>query len=613
MPANGADGGSTPPSAPAPASSSSAAPAAPPAAPDPLAASGSGGGWASSVRVRLLLLLAIVAVPIVALTISTAMDRHRQDFDDAQRDVRTLLIAAVSRHNDILQGTRDVLVALSGVPQVLSTDAAVCQPQLRAITERFRERLTSISVFDGGGRVTCSALPFEPGRDVSSQDFFRDTLAARDFTVSYFSTGSVTGQGIVVAAYPIIADGAVQGMIIAAIRLAYLASLSNPADLPPASQFFLSDSRGRVLSATADSAALEYHRDAVLRSAPGQRGTVVDRPGEGGRFVYASMALDNDLRATIAVPNAAILERSWVDLLRRIGETGLLFVLSVVAVMWGANFLVLRPLRSLARAAVNYRGAGTALPIEGDMSRAPREIRELATRFEGMTAAAAERELRLQALVEQRELLVKEMHHRVKNNLQIVSSLLSLQSQRIRSPAARAEFQAARDRVRALALLHRHLYGHGDLETIDFLAFARELVEQIHGLLDDDLKARVAVSVEMDRVRLEPDKAVPLGLVITEAVSNAFKYAFPDDREGRVAVRFAVDGQEAVLTVVDDGVGAEPGGEAAAEGDPEGGGLGRVLMAGFAQQLGGELAVATDGGTRVTLRFPMASGPPAGG
>ncbi len=608
MPANGADGGARPPSAPVPASGEAAAPRRPP---DPLASAGRRAGWASSVRVRLLLLLAIVAVPIVALTITTAVERHREDSDDARRDVRTLLIAAVSRHQEILHGTRDVLVALSNVPRALSPDLEVCQPFLRSVTARFRERLTSISTFDGDGRVRCSALPFQPGRDFSEQDFFREAKATRAFAVSYFSTGSVTGQSIIVAAYPVVADGEVQAVIIAAIRLVYLASLANPADLPPGSQFFLSDSRGRIISATADSSTLDAHRDAVMQTAPNLRGDPIDRVAGGSRFLYSSMALDDDLRATIAVPASAILERSWVDLVRRIGETGLLFVLSVIAVTWGANFLVLRPLRSLARAAVNYRGAGTALPIEGDLSRAPREIQELATRFEEMTAAATERESRLKALVEQRELLVKEIHHRVKNNLQIVSSLLSLQSQRIRSPEARAEFQAARDRVRALALLHRHLYGHGDLETIDFLAFARELVEQLHGLLDDDLKARVAVSVEMDRVRLEPDKAVPLGLVITEAVSNAFKYAFPDDRSGSVTVRFAVEGDAAVLTVADDGVGPAPraAGEAGAveaDGDADGGGLGRVLMAGFAQQLGGELAIETAGGTRVTLRFPLA-------
>ena len=611
MPANGADGGIAAQPAPAgtPPTSSPSSPPAGARLDDPGVRPRAFGRWPTSVRMRLLLLLALVAVPIVLLTVRNAIERRDDDVVDARRDASIALLAVLSRHQVVLHGTQDLLTTLSAVPLTWSGEMPRCQAFLGEVAGRFSERITSISVIGGDGRVICSSLPFVPGNDVSGQDFFREARNAHDFSVSYFATGSVTREGIFIAGQPVVADGALRGVIIAPIRIAYFIAVGSRSPLPAGSHFFVSDSRGRIVSPTASEAEIAQHREHVLSLRPVRGGPVLSEVAADVGFVYAASALDDDLRATIAVPEAAMLHLAQVDFLRRIGETALLVLLSIVAVSWGAHSLVLQPLRRLARAAASYRGAGTDFAVEGDMSRAPREIRELQRRFEEMTAVALERETRLQNLVEQRELLVREMHHRVKNNLQIVSSLLSLQSQRIRSPAARAEFAAARDRVRALSLLHRHLYGQGDLETMDFRAFARDLVEHLHGLLDDDEKARVAVLVDMAPVRLVPDKAVPLGLVITEAVSNAFKYAFADGRGGTVIIQFEIDGDTGVLTVADDGVGVDAA--AAEPADPnDGGGLGRVLMAGFAQQIGGTLTIENAGGTKVTLRFPLAAETP---
>jgi two-component sensor histidine kinase len=233
-------------------------------------------------------------------------------------------------------------------------------------------------------------------------------------------------------------------------------------------------------------------------------------------------------------------------------------------------------------------------------------VRGLAESFAAAVAALREQEARLKISAEQQDLLMREIHHRVKNNLQIVASLLNLQASRIRVPEARAEFASARDRVRALATLHRHLYSHGELHTIDMPGFLTELCGQLFQAMGETQGKRINLNIEASPLKLSSDQAVPLSLIVTEAVSNALKYAFPGGRRGQVTVRLTAEGDVATLVVEDDGVGL-PSGVSESETGPRDG-IGITLIRGFARQLKGELTVEEDHGTRYVLRLKMFSG-----
>ncbi|MBV8915307.1 MAG: hypothetical protein JOZ05_19990, partial [Acetobacteraceae bacterium] len=139
----------------------------------------------------------------------------------------------------------------------------------------------------------------------------------------------------------------------------------------------------------------------------------------------------------------------------------------------GLDYVVAAPLRRLGAGIDQWRaGGGFDVHRTG---RLPHEFRAVALSFKRSTLALSRREAELRLAVQQQELAMQEIHHRVKNNLQIVASLLNLQASRIRLPAAKAEFQSARDRVRALATVHRHLYAHGEVHTINMRSFLTEL------------------------------------------------------------------------------------------------------------------------------------------
>jgi two-component sensor histidine kinase/CheY-like chemotaxis protein len=206
----------------------------------------------------------------------------------------------------------------------------------------------------------------------------------------------------------------------------------------------------------------------------------------------------------------------------------------------------------------------------------------------------------LRASLTEKETLLKEIHHRVKNNLQVVYSLINLQTRHVRDPKTLEGLCDCRDRVKAMAMVHEMLYGSKDLGRIDFGQYIQELTR---GLTQSYAAEGVGVSVDAEGVRLGIDEAVPCGLLVYELVSNSLKHAFPGGRRGKVSVSFTRDAAGGVrLVVQDDGVGfARPSGT----GSDENASLGLKLVRTLTEQLNGRMEEPSDGpGTRVGISFP---------
>ncbi|AHI24629.1 histidine kinase [Komagataeibacter xylinus] len=284
-------------------------------------------------------------------------------------------------------------------------------------------------------------------------------------------------------------------------------------------------------------------------------------------------------------------------------SSGLLLLMGLLGASKSADVLVITPLRQLTTS-VNQWQLGGMYDVRSNWAM-PLEVRQLAHAFSKATRKLARHEKRLERAQARQELLLREMHHRVKNNLQIVASLLNLQAGRIRQPAAREEFAQARDRVRALATLHRYLYADGELYSLNMQSFVRELCGQIMHAIGESDEGRITLDIRVDDLLMVPDQAVPLALIVTEAVSNTIKYAFPDRQHGTLEVGLrALSGDRACLWIADNGVGMaavrnHPGTEEGRSG------IGMQLIRGFARQLGGELQMFEENGTRYVLVFPL--------
>ena len=210
-------------------------------------------------------------------------------------------------------------------------------------------------------------------------------------------------------------------------------------------------------------------------------------------------------------------------------------------------------------------------------------------------------EAQIKASLKEKEVLLKEIHHRVKNNLQIISSLLNLQSAEIEDPKASQKFRESQDRVKAMALIHERLYQSSDLAKIDFCGYVRSLTGHLARSYRVDANA-IRLSLEVDSVPMNLDVAIPCGLMINELVSNAFKYAFPERKEGEIKVRFTEEHDRKLnLVVSDNGVGF-PEGRNPEESDS----LGLKLVRTLTEQLGGTLHYQNHNGFYCEISIPQA-------
>jgi PAS domain S-box-containing protein len=215
-------------------------------------------------------------------------------------------------------------------------------------------------------------------------------------------------------------------------------------------------------------------------------------------------------------------------------------------------------------------------------------------------------EHRLLASLREKELLLKEVHHRVKNNLQVISSLLNLQAQQLRDPQMIRLFQESQGRVRSLALIHEQLYRSQDLSQIDFAAYVRELVERlVQGM--GKTTARIALHFELEPAQLPIDLAIPCGMIVNELVSNVLEHAFPHGHSGAIRIAFAGDAAGYELTVADDGVGLSAD---LLAGKP--GTLGLKVVQALTRQIHGRLELRQTKGSVFAIHFAAlpSAGPP---
>jgi two-component sensor histidine kinase len=206
------------------------------------------------------------------------------------------------------------------------------------------------------------------------------------------------------------------------------------------------------------------------------------------------------------------------------------------------------------------------------------------------------------ASLHEKEVLLKEIHHRVKNNMQVITSLLSLQSKTIGDKQAFAVFQDSQNRVKSMALIHETLYQSEDLSRIDFAEYLKKLVAHVSRSYRLRPEA-VKINVHVDDVSLPIDTAVPCGLIINELASNSLKYAFPADTTGEVNITFGRADAQYVLRVNDTGIGLP------ADFDPDKGkSLGMKLVRMLTSQLCGEIQCRNGVGTTFEITFPEEKG-----
>ena len=487
--------------------------------------------------------------------------------------------------------------ALAVVLPELYDDVALCSIYLRRFVER-SSLLSFAGVVAADGRMDCSSTG--QSLDFDGSDVFADALANPRRQVTVNPEAPISGTSVIIASTPVMAnDGSLAGFV----------SLSIPHDRIVRSGFPGQDrlrelvtfnADGELLTATGDIAAaarllptgLDLAR--LAQSANPEAMRADDAQGVPRIFTVAPIE-----------PGAIYVMGIWDEDAGLTGPTARnrLAVL-IPVIMWGVSLLVslfaihrlvTRHLQRLGRQMAVF-AAVRRLPDEPAGEDPPTEIRRMQEAFSQMTEALVRDEASLENAVREKSVLVKEIHHRVKNNLQLISSIIALQIRDADSAEAKAVLRQTQDRVLSMATIHRDLYQTSETGLVDVGHLMREVVSK--SLAVSPEYEGIDLEMEIEDVWLYPDQAVPMSLLAAEAVINALKHMLPPDEAalsgvGRwMRVVFRRDPEGACHFSL---VNAAP--DAAPE-QPKG--MGRKLIRAFATQLNAAVRSRREAG-RYTL------------
>lgn len=559
--------------------------------------------------VRLALALAISLLPLGVISGL----QSRSLLDEARaRSAAALLgetILAAGPAAQLIRSARVTAEALSSTIPGLGRDVSRCQAALRRLLAQSGGTYSSIIFVPVSGDAQCTTDG--PPLDLSQSDRFRQMIADPQPDTVVIRDEPMSGASGLAFGHPVYADG---GPL-----LGYV-SISVPHEVLNGPQGLFSslgqsgvrenialttfDAQGTVLTSTEglDAAADLLPRDRALPElAQVHAQTFTAATAGGERRIFAVFPLiESQIFAVGSWPlqQAGGFFRLWISPYLMPAMMGLA---SLLVAILAAEQLVTRHIRALRGSMIRF-AAGDHRHDDLRLPGAAAELRDVTDAYRKMTFTILHDEAELEDMVHQREVLLREVHHRVKNNLQLISSIISMQMRQSHSPEARVLMRGLQDRVMSLATIHRGLYqtsGLADVRADELLSdIVRQIVKMSTG------PGRVYdVRTDLADLRLTPDQAVPLSLLMTEALTNALKYA------GTAGLGLPVisvilrrqGAQEAELLVTNT-VGADDAPDTTQRGTRLGG---QLLMA-FGQQLGAQSETTFDGGVfTLRVRFTL--------
>jgi two-component sensor histidine kinase len=455
--------------------------------------------------------------------------------------------------------------------------------------------------FETSGVVGCAAVPPPVDTGRAEREWFKKALAGGRPSVAT-AAGSLGAEPMIITS---VSAGMGQGVMAAVIPLASIRPPTGSAIGPVGLEVAVTAVDGRILSSSQSGAfppvmrPRDWRRDRHGVAA----WTATDLHGE--RRIFAAAPLPgHDGEVVFSAPRRDVVSWGALNPLLAIGLPILAFALALAGVWVVADQSIVRWIAYLQRIAAIYaRGRYGIHPALPDW--APPEIRDLAESLDAMAATVAARDRTLRENLVHKDALLREIHHRVKNNLQVISSLLNMQQRALADPAARAAISDTRQRISALALIYRALYEGPDLRKVDLRQFLEDLIGPLM-VNDAGRRPTIRTTLSIDSLSIDPDQLAPLALFAVEAITNARKHGLGDAAGGSLDVTFRVREGGAELTIRDSGC---PGGTPPVVGE----GVGRTLMTAFARQLSGEVLFAAEGaGMTVRLNFPVSQARPEG-
>lgn len=564
-----------------------------------------------TLRQRILLVLAVAALPGIAVAFALAASKLSDETRQIETSVNRLAALGAAQHESVLNQARILLA--SNAERIAGGDLRSGCSALETLPKGF-PAVTAPVLFDMSGNLICSGGGKPAPFDAEGKDWLARALEEETFVLGDYSIVS-TGMPLLVAAYSVTGgNGENKGVLALGIDLRWLDFIATSIDLPQRATISAISPKGQLLSHNA-AASSSKGTPAAAPPAEETRETITGMPEGGARrgndasgsprvYGFARTA-DGGLIVVVGSPRYYDFIQYGDALLHTLLAPLTILVIGLLAAGWAAEVFVTRHVRSMTRTAEQVTAGNmaerTGVPYE------EHEIGRLADAFDGMVEHIEAEHTGLRADVEDRDVLVRELNHRVKNYLQMMLSMVEIDRRDISPENAAARLDSLSGRVRTLAEAHRLLHQDANDDAPALGSYTRNLAKLL-GTFYESKVGPVRVSTDVAMVSLGIHRSVSYGLILNELISNAQKHAFPDGRKGRIAVSLNADrpkkgeATRVRLTVTDDGVGFPEGVDIA---DCSSTGM-RVVQA-LARQLEGEVRAynrKTGGAVELSFLLP---------
>jgi len=547
---------------------------------------------------RVLLFLSLTLLPIGIVAVQQTQQIAAQSQRSAELSLIGVTEQAAATERTFLQEALGAGRALAAIVTLERGDPQRCSAFLRNYKAE-AEKFLLVGFVQSDGQMRCSSTL--EAYDLSEAEIFVESMSRAMHLFKPVRRGPISGEAVVVVTVPVFELDVMIGYVFISIDRGAL-EVNEVESLPaePLTLVAFNDA-GEILTAqTEDSAAMaELPQNYDLAQLTGESRQVFSALNrEGLERVYAVIPLVPGSVFGISVwpTDTPLLQTDLAS-----GTSSLLpiamWVASLIVAFWALNRLAIRHIRKLGRQMRQF-ALNRTLPRRSLGDNVPVEIVAMEQSFLGMANAILQDEARLEDSLREKNILLKEVHHRVKNNLQLISSIMNMQIRQAPTEANRRVLQRLQDRILSLATVHQSLYQDNRMSRVDAGILLREIVSR-NLAVGMEPQAGIHIIEDYDSMMIGPDDAAPLTLLVSEAVTNALKYV-PQNRAGKaqITVSLKYTGPEMALLRVVNTAGSDV--------QEVGTGLGSRLIQAFTRQLNGKLEITeTDDIYALEMAFPV--------
>lgn len=554
-----------------------------------------------NLRTQVAMLLALATLPVGVLAVAQGLA--------AFRETQVLRLAAIARESiEISREERGaVLEAFGSIiaidPQIdFNAPHQACSAIARNYV-RTSEKVSFLGVFVRDGSMFCGD-PYMPSLNLRETPEFKRFLADPRRTVTAYEQGAVSGVPVLVVSAPLWRDGEVVASIAASLPSHYLQWVDGEDDVDVTSRFAIVGADGARVVAhggrSSDENWLPSNDDlqGLFRSETPQ----MLRSSTGERRIFSATPLfKEDVYAVASWPQSKLTRVPSLVQFATLVLPIVMWALAVFVAYYAVDRFALRHVLYLDRLVTAYGRTRRKLRARG-VRQAPQEFAQLGASFDAMATEIENRENALRTSLDEKNVLLKEVYHRVKNNLQLIVSLISMQLREVQHERERDGLMRLQSRVHSLATVHQRLYEAESLNAVRIDNLIRDIATNAKGSRGPEA-SDIALHFDMLEQEEPPERALPIALFATEAITNAFKHSLEFGTQGWLNISLRMQGEELVLEIANKSEGPANSGEPAPRV-----GLGTQLIEGFTRQLQGrvERHVTAEKFT-IKLTFPKTS------